>query len=121
MAKKVVYLCDRPFVTYTLSQKKHNIFEVAFLLGEECIPVHLGQYMQISNDPGSRDPDPEPQEKSMKKSSFETECRWLLNVQECFTPFEKTNHVGIYFPDYVTSLLPDKWHYCILHSLKHFL
>ncbi len=34
-------------------------------------------YMQISHDPGSHDPDPGPQEKSMKKScvSFETECK----------------------------------------------
>ncbi len=33
-------------------------------------------YMQISHDPGSHDPDPGPQKKSMKKScvSFETEC-----------------------------------------------
>ncbi len=33
--------------------------------------------MQISHDTGSHDPDPGPQEKSMKKScvSFETECR----------------------------------------------
>ncbi len=34
--------------------------------------------MQISHDPGSHDPDPGPQEKSMKKScvSFETECSY---------------------------------------------
>ncbi len=45
--------------------------EVAFLFGEECIPVNLGLH----------DPDPGPQEKSMKKScvSFETEC-----ISHCF-------------------------------------
>ncbi len=44
--------------------------------------------MQISHDPGSHDPDPGLQEKSMKKScvSFETECRMLepfLNMCFC--------------------------------------
>ncbi len=38
--------------------------------------MNLGLYMQISHDPGSHDPNPGPQEKSMKKScvSLETEC-----------------------------------------------
>ncbi len=37
--------------------------------------------MQISHDPGSNDPDPGPQENSMKKScvSFETECSLLFS------------------------------------------
>ncbi len=56
---------------YTLSQKKRNIFEVAFLLEKS-----------VYHDPGSHDSDPGPQEKSMKKScvSFETECR---SLNEC--------------------------------------
>ncbi len=43
--------------------------------------MNLGLYMQIFHDPGSHDPDPGPQEKSMKKScvSFEAECRWHSN------------------------------------------
>ena len=69
-------------IYYTQSQKKRNILEVAFLFGEECIPVNLGLYMQISHDPRTHDPDPGPQEKAMKKScvSFETECIFLLDV-----------------------------------------
>ncbi len=46
----------------------------------ECGVIHHfnnAHGMQISHDPGLHDPDPGPQEKSMKKScvSFETECR----------------------------------------------
>ncbi len=42
--------------------------------------------MQISHDPGSHDPDPGPQEKSMKKScvSFETECSQLVVINFSF-------------------------------------
>ena len=56
--------------------KETQLFGSCLSFGEECIPVNLGLYMQISHDPGSHDPDPGPQEKSMKKScvSFETEC-----------------------------------------------
>ncbi len=41
--------------------------------------MNLGLYMQISNDSGSHDPDPGPQENSTKKScvSFETVHRYV--------------------------------------------
>ena len=65
------------FCNSTLFLKRNATFwKLPF--GEECIPVNLGLYMQISHDPGSRDSDPGPQEKSMKKRcvSFEIECTW---------------------------------------------
>ncbi len=42
--------------------------------------------MQISDDPGSHDPDPGPQEESTKKScvSFETECTCHLSDGQTF-------------------------------------
>ena len=46
--------------------------------------------MQISHDPRSHDPDPAPQEKSMKKSciSFETECIHSIRLGDVHSKLE---------------------------------
>ncbi len=57
----------------------YNSFRVGDLLSLSKTHIFYVNcsHMQISRDPGSHDPDPGPQEKSMKKScvSFATECR----------------------------------------------
>ncbi len=71
---------------YTLSQKKRNILEVAFLLEKSVYIIHHASLH--GHDPGSHDPDPGPQENSMKKScvSFESECNLLyLDVSGIWT------------------------------------
>ena len=73
------------FLLSTLSLKRNATFWKLTFFWRRVYTIESGviygrslifDRMHISHDPGSHDPDPGPQEKSMKKScvSFETEC-----------------------------------------------